>query len=510
MTVCFRRFASGMLCIALAGCAAPPPFKNLAAPEVPAQWSGAPESSASVEQAAVAWWAIFNDRELDSLIQRAAQSNPDVKLAQARLLEVRARLRVAAASLQPSINATASYARERESANAPAPVLVSPGGQIESSSGQAENLFQAGFDASWEVDLFGARHRFVEAAQAESESSDFDRGAVLLALYAEVARSYMALREFQRQSMVARAHLEAEQERLTLISARHAGGLAIDLDVARAGAQVKRLAALIPMLEAASKSTMHRLGVLLGESPGALTAELVEIRPIPVARPDLSLGLPSDLLRQRPDIRRAERQLAAATARLGVATADLYPRFSLVGAAGLASISAGDFFSSPSLFWKIGPTMTWPIFRGGQMIAAIEVRDAQQQQAFIAYRQAILNALEEVENAIVAYTHEQNRRDTLSDAVTENQQAVDLARSRYIGGLADFRDVLETESALFQAQSELARSDAALAISLVRLYKALGGGWNVTMPPLTSTSPGQSVDCLAPDSKEKPQCSTSP
>ncbi|WP_157662750.1 efflux transporter outer membrane subunit [Sulfuriferula sp. AH1] len=509
MTVFPRRIASGLLCIVLAGCAVSPPVNSLSAPDVPARWTEAPESSASVPQAAVAWWTVFHDRELDSLIRRAGQSSLDIRLAQARLRETRARLSVASASLQPSVNATASYARERESINAPAPVLVNSDGQIESPTGQSENLFQAGFDASWELDLFGARHRSVEAAQAEVDSSTYDRGAVALTLFAEVARNYIAFRGFQQQILVARADLAAQQDMLNLVQARYAGGLATGVDVARAAAQVKHLAAQIPALETVRKNAVHRLSVLLGKSPGTLIAELSEIRPIPVARPDLSPGLPSDLLRQRPDIRRAEYRLAAATARLGVATADMYPRFSMNGAAGLASVSAGDFFNSASLLWKIGPTITWPILRGGQIVATIKVRDAQQQQAFIAYRQAILNGLEEVENAIVTYTQEQNRRAILADAVMENQRAVDLARSRYIGGLADFRDVLDMEHILSQARNALTRSDTALAIDLVALYKSLGGGWRVAILPSAYSSSGHGLNCLAAGSKEEPKCSTS-
>jgi multidrug efflux system outer membrane protein len=333
------RIASGMLCIVLAGCAVARPPYQPPAPEVPARWSETTDAGTAVPQADLAWWEDFHDAELNSLIRRAGQSNLDIQLAQARLREARGRSGIAAASLQPSIHATASAMRERDSLNAPAQVLFSPGGKIESRTGQSENLFQAGFDARWELDLFGVRHQSITAAEAEADASAYDRGSVLLTLFAEVARNYVSLRGLQQQIIVARADLAAQQTIDSLVRARHAGGLASNLDVARIAGQVKHLAAQIPTLETARQHAAHRLGVLLGERPGALTAELLAAGPIPVARADLSLGLPSDLLRQRPDIQRAERQLAGAAALVGVATADLYPKFSLAGAAGLATSS---------------------------------------------------------------------------------------------------------------------------------------------------------------------------
>jgi outer membrane protein, multidrug efflux system len=468
--------AVALLTVAAAGCMVGPNHRPPML-DLPAKWSEAPQNTAPSPPLPAQWWKTFNDPELDSLVQRAVRANPGLQIAEERIHEARARRVIAAAPLWPSVNATSSYTRRWQDEDLFGP--LSAGGQPVLLGAQPENVFQAGFDASWELDLFGGTRRSVEAAQADLEASFYDRGNVLLTLLAEVARNYIELRGFQRQLDVARNSLVAQRDTLDLTRARYQGGLATDLDVARAEVQVKTTASHIPVLETSYKGALHRLGVLLGQWPGALAEELRASGPVPVAPPELPSDLPSDLLRQRPDIRRAERQLAAATARVGVATAELYPKFSLVGTAGLESLAASDFFNSGSKLWSIGPSITWPIFRGGQIVAAIEVRDAQEQQALITYRQAILNALEEVENAIVAYTRERERRDTLADSAAANQRAAALARDRYLGGLSDFLNVLEARRNLFQAQSELALSDAAESADVVALYKALGGGWEV-------------------------------
>ncbi len=480
--------AAVMIAAAVAGCATSPDYHPPVL-AVPAHWSEVSGGSASATTSQSPWWTTFGDAELDSLVERAVRANLDLQLGEARVREARAQRSAAAAPLWPAIDARASIARERESANAPAPVRVSPEGQLESRPGDVDNLFQAGFDASWELDLFGGRRRAVEAAQADLESAVYDRGAVMLTLLAEVARNYIELRGLQQRLLVQHASQAARQDMLDLTRSRYAGGMASEFDVARAAAQVEAAASQIPALEAACKETVHRLGVLLGQPPGALADELQPGRPVPVAAVRLPLGLPSDLLRQRPDLRRAERQLAAASARVGVATADLYPRFSLLGTAGLASVAASDFFSRASTLWSIGPSLTWPIFRGGQIVATIEVRDAQQQQALIGYRRAILGALEDVENALAACRREQDRRAALFRMLDANQRAADLARTLYTSGMTDFRAVLDAERDLFQAQDDLARSDTMAASGLVALYKAIGGGWDVPTLPSAAMPP---------------------
>jgi NodT family efflux transporter outer membrane factor (OMF) lipoprotein len=463
----------------LSACATPQLPKDLTTPAMPAHWSKTPQTNAVAPQPTTTWWQLFHDSELDSLIQRANQSAPDIKLVEARLREARAQLGIASARLQPAVNATAAYTRERESINAPAPVTANTNGQFESNAGQAENLFQAGFDASWELDVFGGRHLGVDAAQADVSAAIYERGAIMHSLFAEIARTYITLREYQQLIALAQADLERQQLLVTLQRTRFVAGVAADQDVSLAIAQANSIAAQLPALTVARKQAMHRLATLLGQPPEALTDELSAVQPIPMSNADLALGLPSDLLRQRPDIRRAEFQLKAATARLGAAQTDIYPHFSLNGAAGLASISAFDFFNSASLLWKIGPTITWPVFRGGQIAATIEVRDAQQQQALINYRLAILRGMEEVENAIASHDSEQATQQALAAVFNANQRSVNLAQSRYQGGVTDFREVIMAEHNLTQTHSTLVSNEAARAITLIRIYKALGSGWDV-------------------------------
>jgi outer membrane protein TolC len=264
-------------------------------------------------------------------------------------------------------------------------------------------------------------------------------------------------------------------------------------------------------MESRYKNAVNRLCTLLGLWPGALTSELKTQIPTPTVTPDIDLGLPSDLLRQRPDILRAERNIAVTAAHLGVATADLYPRFSLNSAAGLASISARDFFSAGSLLWKIGPTLTWPILRRGQVVATIEVRNLQQQEALIEYRKTILIALEEADNAIDAYAKEKNRHVILVAALKDSNAALDMSRARYKGGLADFRDVLDAGNLKLQAKTELLHSDRDIALGLIGLYKALGGGWNAAN--FVAQKEGgfePAVQCDAISAKGKQPCSSSP
>jgi multidrug efflux system outer membrane protein len=276
---------------------------------------------------------------------------------------------------------------------------------------------------------------------------------------------------------VALANLKAQQETLDLTQVRFQAGLASDLDVAQAEAQVNTTAAQIPVLESSLKQAAYRLDVLLGLQPGGLWTELSNDAPIPALPPEVLVGLPSDLLRRRPDIRRAERQLAAATAEIGVATADLFPKFSLTGAFGLQSISASDWFTGHSRAWSIGPTIAWPLFDAGKIRANIEVRNAQQEQALRQYEKAILTALEDVENSLVNYAQEQVRYRSLGEAVAANRRAVQTATELYNQGLVDFLNVLETQRSLYSSESDLAQSKAAMTSNLVSLYKALGGGW---------------------------------
>jgi multidrug efflux system outer membrane protein len=474
-----RLLSASIGCLLLAACAGtPPPPVKFAPVVVPSAWSeGAGTATATATGAGAAWPGLFDDPILGSLMTRAAAANLDVSLARARVREARAQAGLVAAAGQPSLKVAGSIARERDSENAPRPVLVNRAGEIESSS-RFDSLYQAGFDSSWEIDVFGARAHESAAARADVDALALGGGAMLATVCAEVARNYVALRAAQQHLVRARADLDAQDDMLVLARARRVGGYASEADVANAAARGARMAAQVPAYELEAKRALHRIAVLLGQAPGALTGELREPGPIPHARAGLAIGLPSELLRRRPDIARAERLVAAATARREAAIADLFPRVSLVGSAGLASVSASELFSGASLFARIGPTITWPILRRGQVTATIEVRGAQQEQALVVYRQAILNAFEEVENALAAIDAAGKREGALAVLVRESELALELATARYRGGMADFRAVLDARHGLALARGELAGSEAELATAAIALFKSAGGDWN--------------------------------
>ena len=418
------------------------------------------------------WWQVFHDPQLDVLIKQAMLENHDLRLAQARVRESRAQAGVARSALFPTIDASGDYSRQRLSKNTPGAFLAQAAGQ-----GFEQNLFNAGLDVNWELDIFGRNRRGLEASRADLAAAEESRRGVLITVIGDVGLSYLDLRGLQRQLAVARDNLRLQEQTLDLTRDQFRAGLANELDTARAEAQAANTRSTIPLLEQDIQRSIHRLSILVGKEPAELESQLKEPEPIPPAVPGIPIGLPSDLLRQRPDIRNAERQLAAATARVGVVTADLFPRFFLTGAAGLQSINASDFFDAGSRFWSLGPSVSWPIFTAGRIRQNIKVQDARQEQALIRYEQTVLTSLEEVENALVACGKEQEHRQALVQSEAANRRAVELADERYRSGLVDFLNVLETQRSLLAVQDDLARSDRTIDQNLVRLYKALGGGW---------------------------------
>ena len=438
---------------------------------VPSAWKEAQQRDIETQSAELTrWWTAFNDPLLDSLVERAVKSNLDLRIAEGRIREARAARGFTAADLWPTVDVSGAYSRSRTSQN----TLSSSshgGGNLERS------LFETGLDAGWEIDLFGGTRRKVEAADATLEASVEDRRDLLVTLLGDVARNYISLRGFQSRLAVARANLKAQRETLELTQVRFQAGLVSDLDVAQAEVQVNTTAAEIPILESFLKQAAYQLDVLLGLQPGSLWNELVQEAPVPTLPPKILIGLPSELLRRRPDIRRVERQLAAATAQIGAATADLFPKFSLTGVFGLQSISAGDWFTGGSRFWSVGPTIRWPIFDAGKIRATIEVRNAQQEQALGRYEKTVLTAFQEVESSLVAYAQEQARYRSLVEAVAANRRAAVMANELYLRGLNDFLNVLVTQRSLYSLENDLAQSEATLELNLVTLYKALGGGW---------------------------------
>lgn len=462
------------------GCTVGPDYQRLDLP-VPSSWKEAEQGGVDTRSAELSrWWASFNDELLNSLVERAVRSNLDLRIAEGRIREARASRAVTASGAWPAIDALGSYTRNRTSQNAFAISPAGGGGASGSFGGDLDqNLYRTGFDASWEIDAFGGIQRSVEAADANIEASAEDRRDTLVTLLGDVARNYIDLRGFQRRLDVARTNLKSQQETLDLTKVRFQAGLASDLDVAQAEAQVNTTAAQIPSLESSLKQAAYRLDVLLGLQPGSLWGELSKETPIPRLPSEVLIGLPSELLRRRPDIRRAERQLAAATAQIGAATADLFPKFSLTGLVGLQSVSASDWITGRSRFWSLGPRISWPLFDAGKIRANIEVRNAQQEQALNQYEKTVLTALQDVETALVNYAKEQARYQSLVDAVTANRRAVGMANELYVRGLNDFLNVLDSQRSLYAAENDLSQSEATMATNLVALYKALGGGWQI-------------------------------
>jgi multidrug efflux system outer membrane protein len=466
--------------VVVGGCAVGPNYQRPAV-STPTQWNeplSGGETNASASPAV--WWRNFHDAELDSLIDRAAQSNLDLQIAQARVREARAQYGVVNADFLPTLDASGAFERQRQSHNQP----LFSAFQIPSSAFQ-NNVYQAGFDASWEIDVFGGKRRTVEAAKAEVAAAEFGRRDTAVTLLGEVARNYVDVRGYQRRLAIANENIAAQAKALAITEKRFTNGLTSNLDVQQARTLLATTTAEIPTLETALRISIHRLGVLLGQPPGTLLAELSKTAPIPAAPPSVPVGLPSELLLRRPDIQRAEQQLAAATANIGVAKSDLFPKFFLTGAAGFESVSASDWFTSGSKFWSFGPTVQWRIFDAGRVRASIKIQTARQEQALAAYEQTVLTAFEDVENGLVAYANEQIRRRSLEDAVTSSQSSLELANKLYANGLTDFLHVLDAERSLYQAQDALVQSDRAVSLNLIALYKSLGGGWQTEEKPVS-------------------------
>jgi NodT family efflux transporter outer membrane factor (OMF) lipoprotein len=424
-----------------------------------------------------------------------ASENLDVKTAAIRLTESRAQLGVARAALFPTANGHASYVRQQASNNGFFAVIPSaagasaangaPGnsaGGVQSSGLKPFDIFQGGFDASWEIDLWGGVARSVESATATTEAATEAARSALLSSMAEVARDYIQLRGVQAQLVIARDNVRTARQSLDLTRQRAAGGVTTDLDVANASAQLRTTLAQIPALEQQEAQTINALSLLLGQPPNALRAELQAAKPVPPVPPRVPVGLPSELARRRPDIRQAEAQLHAATADIGVAKANFYPSVNLTGSFGLQSLQFGKLFNLNSKQYSVGPGLTIPIFQGGQLRSTLQLREAQQQEAAVNFQKTVLGAWHDVDNALTAYQAEQTRRDELIQAVAENRRAFVLAQSRYQQGVADFLTVLDAQRSLLAAQLQLADSTTTVSSNLVALYKALGGGWETDMP----------------------------
>jgi multidrug efflux system outer membrane protein len=528
------------LAACMAGCTVGPNYREPSA-KVPTQYyevskgQGASGGGAAVGVAADTevlknWWTVFHDPELDSLEERALQNNRELMVAISRVREARAERQVVAAGLIPEVDATAGYNRSRGSKNVvlplsslgggssgpsagtgkgnaasaplrsqaaadssspvevsgyvPAPQGAPPGGPASPFGegglpGVTTNLYQAGFDAVWEMDIFGSVRRAVEAADAQASAAQDAAYGVRVTLMAEVAATYIQLRSSQQRSEIARRNLDSQRQTWVIARDRFNAGLGNEVEAAQYMAQLRLSETAIPPLVTAERMSQHTLAFLLGVDPTTLTAELAPGRSLPPLPDDVPVGVPSDLLKRRPDIRQAERQLAASSAQVGQATAQLYPQFSLTGSIGIDSSDLKHLPEWSSRYYSIAPGVSWPILDWAKLHAAIGAANEQEAQALLGYQTAILQALKDVEDALVQYRQERVRHSALVRAVEETRRARKLTTEIYMQGLADQTATLEAERAVFQAEDELAQSEANLRVGLVGLYKALGGGWDM-------------------------------
>ena len=450
----------------LQGCQVGPDY---VAPEanVPDVWHRqATEGLVDGESQVQTWWKVFDDPMLDELIGRAGTNNLDLRQALARVRQARALRGVAQGEFFPDVDATGGASRARTSED----FLL-----IQESQDNPENFYGAGIDATWEIDVWGRIARSVESADAGLQASVEDYRDVLVIVYAEVAVNYFELRALQDRIRFAEQNIATQTDTVQLTEDRLRAEIAPELDVRQAELNLSRSESFLPRLREAEARTIHRIGVLMGDHPGAMDEQLSSPAEVPTPPGSVAVGLPVDLVRQRPDIRRAERELAAQTARIGVSTAELYPRFSLSGS--FAFDGTSNIFDASNQAWNIGAFVRWNIFDGGRVRNRIAFEEQATEEALARWEQTVLRALEEVENAIVAYREERVRRDALDRSVIAAQKSVELVRTLYKTGLTDFQNLLDMERSLLEQEDALAESNGRVVQNLVDLYRALGGGW---------------------------------
>ncbi|MFB3785250.1 MAG: efflux transporter outer membrane subunit [bacterium] len=444
----------------------------------PAFWNSLSDNSAAPSHVIAAasadlsaWWEGFNDPCLNELVRGAIQANFDLRTAAARLGEARAARAAVASERYPRAEARGQFQRSETSDYYFGPGLP----------GDITNLYDGGFDALWELDFWGRIAKQTAAADAGIASAVENQRDVLVRVLAETARAYVELRGSQRRQEIARANIQVQQAIVDLTRQRYEAQITDQLDVERAEAQLAAIQANLPQLEQLEKQSLHQLAFLLGLSGSAPLIPILDKRPIPPLPPRIPVGLPSEILRRRPDIRRAERDLAAAAARVEVAVADWFPHFSLTGSLGFKSTEPGDWGELAGRFWSLGPQFSWPVLDFGRIRGNIHVQSAREAQALIAYEKTVAAAFREVEDALTAYGQEQLRNQSLAQSVASSRTAAGLARERYEAGITGFLAVLDAERSLYAAADALARSDEQMALNLIALYKALGGGWNPGM-----------------------------
>ena len=466
-----RKVPVGMLvgaaAAALSACAVGPNYQRPVTP-VPPQFANIGQPGFNGGDVEAKFWTLFKDPRLDRLVDDALTANKDLQRARANLRASRAARRLAGFDLFPTVTAAGSYTHTRESRNQ-LPAIISPDRTLDSAD--------VGFDAFWELDFFGRVRRGIQAARAEEQASAASLRDVQVTVTAEVARNYFVLRGLQEQLAVATRNADNQTQTLRVTQARLEAGRGTELDSARAEAQLKTTLASIPLLESSTATTIYRLSVLTGRLPDALTADLQVAEPLQDLPSLNAVGDPATLLRRRPDIRVAERSLAASTARIGVAIGDLFPKVTFTGSVGYNAATFGGLGKTGSDTYTVGPAISWAAFDLGRVGARIKIAHAQADADLAAYEASVLGALEETEGALLTYGRAQSRRELLTQAATASERAADLARQRFQGGLTDFVNVLDAEREALIVEDSLAQSRTQTATALVAVYKALGGGW---------------------------------
>lgn len=486
----------GAAVVGLQGCTVGPPYEHPAL-HTPTQYQelhpdrvSSPLSQPTASTADLTrWWSQFHDAQLDALVQQALRSNLDLRAARVRVREAREQEIIARSAYFPSVALSGSAAHVWLNSN---PLAGIGGGPSSGGNNSfSTNLYALGFDARWEPDLFGGTRRSVEAARASGEATDWQLADTQVSLTAEVARDYVALRALQTRMAILKDSIGHQQEQLTIADARARFGFVTELDVNQQRTQLEATKAQLPSLQAEESAQIHALAVLLGREPEELSEELRRAGPLPMVPANLPVGLPGDLLRRRPDIRAAERRLAAANAQIGVAVSKLYPSVNLLALPTMASSMPGDLFSSNGLGYIAAGMINWPIFEGSQLRANVRIKKEQREESYLQYQKAVLAALQETEDDLGRYSAEQRRLESLRQSRAAAASSLHIAEEQYRAGLVTFINVLDAQAALLTAQDDVAQSEQALAEDWVALYKALGGGW--TPEPSAPDTPDTSA-----------------
>lgn len=447
------------LSLFLGGCAVGPDYPGVQEQTASAAFVRQPAQGVSSEQAPADWWHALNDPQLDALIAAALAHNPDLHAAQARLRQSRAQLRQQQAQQLPKSSAT---------------VAVVQTNQAQTGS---TTLYSAGFDATWELDLFGGTRRAVEAASAEAQAVEADLADTQVSLAAEVAQSYIGLRDQQQRLQLAQSSADLQQRMLDLTQQRRSAGTAADVDTERLTTQVETTRAALVPLQSQIAESLDRLAVLTGKPPGELDGELAGIKPLPQLPQTVAVGDPASLLRRRPDIRAAERRLASAYAQIGEHTADLFPKVSLFGSLGFSADTPGHLLRSSNRNWVGVPYLQWNLLDFGRTLSAIHVAEAGRDEAQAKYESAVLQALQDANSALSRYGHQREHLQRLMQVERSSHRAADLTRQRYRAGTATLIDLLDTQRAEFAAQQDVVAGQAELLNDYASVQKSLGLGW---------------------------------